>query len=163
MRELNDNAAVAQNRNPQDVLDAFLKLPADADLTLLQMDAKANGRNVVVSQSVHVLEKIPDASYVWALRVYQFATELPRQPATKAPRKLLLERYYLNQIFHVPANVMQIRPTFSEALVLEPGVYFIQVTLHRVRPDVDVRQLTEESVKQSNAGVTGMKRIVIPD
>jgi hypothetical protein len=161
--EVNGNPPVAHDLNPQEVLDAFLRLPADADVTLLQMDATANGRNVVVSQSVQVLEKIPDASYLWALRVYHLPTEQPRQPATKPVGKLLLERYYLNQIFHVPAHVMQMRPTFREALVLEPGEYIIKVALHRIRPTVDVRQLTEESLKQLDDGVTGMKVIDIAD
>jgi hypothetical protein len=161
--EINGEAAVVQDRNPQEVLDAFRRLPANAETTLLQMDATTNGRNVVVSQSVRVLEKIPDASYIWSLRVYQLATEQPRRAATKPARKLLLERYYLNQIFHVPANVTQMTPTFREGLELEPGVYHIHVTLHRLGPTIDVRQLTEAGVREFKDGVTGFKRIVISD
>jgi hypothetical protein len=160
VRRVDANAPVARALNPQEVLDEFLRSSAGAEATLLQMEATTNGRNVVVSQSVRILEKSPNAAYVWALRVYREAT---KQPAEKLAERLLLERYYVNQIFQVPANVVQMQPTFREAFELEPGVYYVRVALHRIRPNFDLRQVTDQSIKQfkDGDGVTGMERIVI--
>jgi hypothetical protein len=157
------NARVAQNPDPQEVLDAFVRSSEDAEATLLHWEATTNGRQVVVSESVQILEKSPNASYVWALRVYRGANKQPGTVAKKLADRLLSEHYYANQIFQVPAGLMQMKPTFKETLELEPGVYHVQVGLHRIRPNVDLRQLNDENIKQFKDGVSGIKRIVVTD
>lgn len=158
-----ENAVVAQDLDPQNIVEQFRQSPAGADVTLLQMDATANGRTLTVFQGVHILEKSPNASYVWSLRIYRKTGGLPGQPSKKPTEKHVLERYYFNQMFKVPENSVEMKPTFTEALELEPGTYRVRVGLHRLRPTVDLQQLTNEKMKQFGDGLGGMKTIVIAD
>jgi len=162
-RRVNANEPVPDKPNAQELLAAFVRSSVGGEATLLQMDATTNGRQVVVSESAHILEKSPDASYVWALRVYRGANKQPGQAPKKLADRLMSEHYYVNQIFQVPADLMQMKPTFKETFELEPGVYHVQVSLERIRPNFDLRQLNDENIKQFKGGVSGIKRIVIAE
>jgi hypothetical protein len=162
-RQVNGNEPVVNEPDPREVLDAFARSGTLSEARLIQMDVTTVGRRVDVSESVHILEKSPNASYVWALRVYRGADKQPGQVATKLADRLLSERYYVNQSFHVPADLMQMKPTFKETFELGPGVYHVQVSLERIRPNVDLRQINDENIRQFKGGVSGIKRIVITD
>ena len=108
-------------------------MPVGSVSTLLNMDATTNGRQVTISQSVRVLEKIPNASRVWVLRIFRDTAAEPGQQSKKRQQVPVLERCYTNQLFHVPADAVEMRPTFREAVELEPGAYLIRVSLIRMR------------------------------
>lgn len=163
VRDAGANMQAANDRNPQEVFDEFLRSSVLAETTLLQMEATATGRQVVVSEAVHIMDKSPKASYVWALRVYRGQSEEPGQPVKTLPERLLSEHYYVDQTFQVPGDEMQMKPTFREVLELEPGVYYVEVSLHRIRPTFDVVKLTNDSVKQSMRRASDIKRVVIAD
>jgi hypothetical protein len=155
------NAQGPKVRTPQEVVDEFLRFSAQSEATLSKkLEARINGRQVVVSQTVHVLEKSPNASYVWVLRVYR---ELHDPSGRGQAREPVLERYYTNQAFQVPANVVEMKPSFTETLVLEPGVYFVRVSLNRMRPGDGLGPVTDESVKQAQDGVSDVTKVVIAD
>jgi hypothetical protein len=153
-RELDLNTVINDEPNPQEKLAAFLRSGAGAEATLIRMDATANGRHVLVSQSVHLLERSANTSYVWALRVSQ-------GPASKIQR--LSEHYYVNQIFQVPAELMQVAPTFNESFELAPGVYHVEVSLHRIPARFDLTQLNDDNIKHFSKVAFGTKRIVVAD
>lgn len=154
----------AVKTDPQAAFEEFVRSPSVlANANLLQMEATTDGRRVIVSESAHIMEKSPDASYVWAVRVYRDGRKLPGQPVRPLSERLLSEHYYLDQVFKVPAASMQMTPTFKDSFALEPGVYHVQVTLHRVRPNFDARQLTPQTMKQFKSRVGGIQRVVVTD
>jgi hypothetical protein len=156
-------AQIGREQPDEEILGDFLRGPTQSEATLLHMDATANGRELVVSQKVRVLERLPDASYVWVLRVYRETPKVPGQRPSKTKRVPLVERYYTEQTFHVPADVVVMNPTFTESVVLEPGTYSVRVSLDRVRPGVDPTQLIREGLHGLDDGVTGGKTVTISD
>jgi hypothetical protein len=162
VRESGPNLPAANVRTPQEVFDQFVRSTMLAETTLLGMEATGAARQVIVSESVHIMEK-SKASYVWALRVYRGPSDQPGQPPKKLSERLLSERYYFNQVFQVPGDEMQMTTSFREAFELEPGVYFVEVGLHRIRPNFDLQGLNNESVKQFKSRVSDIKRVVVTD
>ena len=162
VRESGPNLPAANVRTPQEVFAEFLRSTSLTETTLLQMEATGAARQVIVSESVHIMDK-SKASYVWAIRVYRDRSDEPGQPVKKLSQRLLSERYYLNQVFQVPGDEMQMTTSFREAFELEPGVYFVELGLHRIRPNFDLRGLNNESVKQFVGRVSNIKRVVVTD
>lgn len=121
-------------------------------ICLGSFDAVAEGRKVVISANFPILEKPPHATFLWTLRVYG-AT------GNRKKTKSLSEQYYVNQTFHLPADQVEMSPTFKETIELEPGTYRVHVSLYKLRGNFDFSTLKTAEPKMP---FCGWKKIVVP-
>jgi hypothetical protein len=154
---------ILPNQAPEDVVGAFMRSSVGSEAAFVSMDAIVHGRQVGVSQTVHLLEKSPNISYVWVLRVYREPTDPLGGAVARASRTLLDERFYTHQLFHVPADVIEMKPTFTESLELAPGTYLIQVGLNRIPANTDPRTLDREGLRKLKNAVSGGNLVVVSD
>jgi len=109
-----------------------------AEITLVSMDAIVHGRQVIISQTAHVVERVGGTLYMWHLQV-------------SGDRSF--DRFYRQQVFPpVPGGL---QPEFHDMVDLPPGDYQVRVILHRVPPGFhgDLREL--------RGGVSGFKMITV--
>lgn len=141
------------HKGPEAKLRDFLQSTDTCQVSLGSFNASADGRQVVVSANFPILERPPHATFLWALCVYDGTTK-PKMA------KMLSEHYYLNQLFQLPEDQVEMSPTFSETFPLAPGVYRVHVSLYRLPANFDLTSLrTTEPMRF----FYGSKRIVVTD
>ncbi|AGA25016.1 hypothetical protein [Singulisphaera acidiphila] len=126
-------ARVVTSKNASKSGLTFTPFTVDAQSQLQSVEVQANKNHVTVKGSAVLYDKRPSSRYLWSLLV-----------KSKATNEVVLQNQYDHQIFAVEPNVPN-NPTFREDLMLDPGLYQVELRLYRVTAKTDLRKLREDA------------------
>ena len=148
-----DQAIDVANPNPVEpdpaaVAEALVNTISDATSGL--MTFRVVPGEVEATTSATLYETRPESRYMWAFRVFD--------PTRKTK---FVEKFYVDQIFTPPLR-LTITPTFSESVKLQPGRYYVYVTLYQFSEGFDLTKLHDPEVAKSYSVVAQGEEVVVP-